>query len=281
MAGVQAVTRRAPQQLRPVRRRQLQRQQQPPRSATRLPLAQTNRRRQLPLVQCAAASESEFKGFGGQQSPAAKLNVDAVASALKGCNIYLVGMMGSGKSTVGEALSKKLGYYYFDTDDLIEDVSGRSIPAIFKEDGEEAFRDLEQQILEQLCAFQRAVVSTGGGMVLRRANWGHMRHGVTVWLNPSVEVLTERLSSSERQGRPLLADAEDAEETAAKVQTMFTQREGFYKEADAQVQVLSSDDPERVADKVLVQVEKLLREALVQQKVAEATNAVNDTFGSS
>lgn len=61
---------------------------------------------------------------------------------------------------MGEALSKKLGYYYFDTDQLIEDVAGRSIPAIFAEDGEESFRDLEQQIMEQMCAFTRAVVST-------------------------------------------------------------------------------------------------------------------------
>ena len=63
------------------------------------------------------------------------------------------------------------------------------------------------------------------------------------------------------------------------LQTMFTDREGFYKEADAQVQVLKSDDPERVAEKVLVEVEKLLRDMVTQQKVAEATNAVNDTFG--
>ena len=62
-------------------------------------------------------------------------------------------------------------------------------------------------------------------------------------------------------------------------QSMFTDREGFYKEADAEVQVLKSDDPERAADKVLVEVEKLLRDMVAQQKVAEASNAVNDTFG--
>ena len=55
-------------------------------------------------------------------------------------------------------------------------------------------------------------------MVLRRANWGHMRHGVTVWLNPSVELLAERLSTKERAGRPLLADAETEDDTLAKVQ---------------------------------------------------------------
>jgi shikimate kinase len=112
---------------------------------------------------------------------------------LRGVNLYLVGMMGAGKSTVGQAVAKRLGYRFLDTDMLIESVAQRPISDIFATDGEAAFRDLETAVLEQVVAYTRSVVATGGGMVLRRENWGHLRHGVVVWLDVPLAVLTQRL----------------------------------------------------------------------------------------
>jgi shikimate kinase len=81
-------------------------------------------------------------------------------------------MMGAGKSTVGQAVAKRLGYRFLDTDMLIESVAQRPISDIFATDGEAAFRELETAVLEQVVAYTRSVVATGGGMVLRRENGG-------------------------------------------------------------------------------------------------------------
>ena len=89
---------------------------------------------------------------------------------LNGTNIFLIGMMGAGKSTVGKLLAQKLGYNFLDTDPLIEKCAGKSIPEIFAKDGEETFRDLEQQVLSQVSAYTRLVVATGGGIVMRSLN---------------------------------------------------------------------------------------------------------------
>ena len=69
---------------------------------------------------------------------------------LQGLNIYLIGMMGTGKTTVGKLLAQKLGYRFFDTDELIEAVAGKKISTIFAEEGEESFRDLESKVLNEV-----------------------------------------------------------------------------------------------------------------------------------
>ena len=84
---------------------------------------------------------------------------------LQGTNLYLVGMMGSGKSTVGPLLAKALGYRFLDADAVISQAAGCSIPEIFERDGEEGFRRLERQVLQQLSQWHSLVVATGGGIV--------------------------------------------------------------------------------------------------------------------
>lgn len=81
-------------------------------------------------------------------------------------NIFLIGMMGAGKSTVGKLLAQKINYNFLDTDPLIEQCVGKSIPEIFTNDSENTFRDLEQQVLAQVSAHTRLVVATGGGIVM-------------------------------------------------------------------------------------------------------------------
>ncbi len=86
-----------------------------------------------------------------------------LALRLKGLNLYLVGRMGAGKSAVGKPLARALGYRFLDADATLEQTTGRSIPAIFAEAGEEEFRAMETAVLDQLAAWHSLVVATGGG----------------------------------------------------------------------------------------------------------------------
>ena len=91
-----------------------------------------------------------------------------LAEALQNVNLYLIGMMGSGKTSVGELVSRQLGSYTFlDTDATLEAATKRTVADIFEKDGEAAFRELEGSIMEQVAAYVRLVVATGGGVVTR------------------------------------------------------------------------------------------------------------------
>ena len=128
---------------------------------------------------------------------------------LQGTNLYLVGMMGCGKSTVGPLLAKALGYRFLDADAVISQAAGCSIPEIFARDGEEGFRRLERQVLQQLSQWHSLVVATGGGIVTVPANWGELRQGVVIWLDVAEDELLRRLQA-DPGGRPLLAGDDPA-----------------------------------------------------------------------
>ena len=81
---------------------------------------------------------------------------------LRGLNVYLIGMMGSGKTTVGKLLAEKLHYRFLDTDSIIEKVSQKTINQIFAEEGEASFRQLESDVLKEVSAYIRTVIATGG-----------------------------------------------------------------------------------------------------------------------
>ncbi|KAG7675175.1 putative Shikimate kinase [Nannochloris sp. 'desiccata'] len=136
-----------------------------------------------------------------------KIEAAAVTAqeGLGGTSLYLVGMMGSGKSTVGKLVSQALGYCYFDTDALIEQLAGKTIPEIFAEDGEEDFRAIETQVLMELAPFRDCIVSTGGGAVTKSENWGYMQGGISVWLNGAPSLLAHRVIRDGTENRPLLA----------------------------------------------------------------------------
>jgi shikimate kinase len=177
---------------------------------------------------------------------------------LKGCNLYLVGMMGSGKTTVAQILAPQLEYRYFDTDRLIEQVAGQSIPDIFAESGEAAFRELETKVLSELCAYTRLVVATGGGIILNRQNWSYLQHGVVVWLDVPVEQLYQRLEGDTT--RPLLRDPDPM----AKLRSLLDQRQSLYSQADVRVIVGPEDTPEQIATGVLSEIAKILKHRVNQ-----------------
>ena len=120
-------------------------------------------------------------------------------------NIVLVGFMGSGKSSIGRELHQSIGYQLIDTDHIIEDQTGKSIPEIFAQEGEDAFRDMETSLLDDLVLQQtsRRIISTGGGMANRAENRLLLRKlGFVVWLKCSPEKIHQRTSKS--KNRPLL-----------------------------------------------------------------------------
>lgn len=175
-------------------------------------------------------------------------------SKLKGVNLYLIGMMGCGKTTVGKVLAQGVGYQFLDTDQLVEQVSGQTIPEIFTEQGEKGFRDLEAEVLAQVSPFPRLVVATGGGIVLRRLNWSYLHHGVVIWLDAATEVLLKRLRS-ERSRRPLLSTP-DPETT---LRHLLEQRRPLYAQADVHVSIQAGEGPTQVANRVWTLVERRLK----------------------
>jgi len=177
-----------------------------------------------------------------------------LAGRLAGLNVYLVGMMGAGKSAVGRPLAAALGYRFVDADAVLEAVAGRSIPEIFASDGEAGFRELETAVLDRIAGWHSLVVATGGGVVSRPVNWGHLQQGMVVWLDAAEEVLLQRLAADPTP-RPLLAAADPAE----RLRALLTQRRPLYAQADLKVEQ-SDEPPEVVAQKVLEGLPGILRE---------------------
>ena len=121
-------------------------------------------------------------------------------------NIFLIGMMGSGKSTIAKLLSKKLSMQYFDTDDEIEKIMGMSIQKIFNEYGEDRFRLIESSFFNEMAKVNIAIYATGGGIVESKNNKETLKKkGVTIFLDCSIKELKRRLVN-ESHNRPLLKD---------------------------------------------------------------------------
>lgn len=119
--------------------------------------------------------------------------------------IYLIGLPGSGKSTIGRILAHQLNYSYFDMDEAICLQEQKTIEEIFSSKGENYFRELEQHILKESFERTNTIVSTGGGAPCFFNNMQEMKtHGLTIYINPGVEELTNRLISQGRENRPLL-----------------------------------------------------------------------------
>src|SRR5262245_48848374 len=120
-----------------------------------------------------------------------------------GTSIVLIGMMGAGKSSVGTCLQRRTALPLFDTDDIVASTFGLAIPEVFSKHGDHKFREAETQALRELSERKRAIIVTGGGIVLRRENREILeRLGVTIWLDANEETLFERASRS--GNRPLL-----------------------------------------------------------------------------
>ena len=173
---------------------------------------------------------------------------------LAGRSLYLVGMMGSGKTSTGRPLAERLGYGFVDADAVIEQAAGCSIPDIFDRDGEAGFRSLESQVLSAISQRHSLVVATGGGVVTQPENWGMLHSGIVIWLDVVPDLLLQRLNADSTV-RPLLQTADPE----AALNALLNERRPLYAEADLTV-VINDETPEAVADGILQLVPSLLKD---------------------
>lgn len=162
-------------------------------------------------------------------------------------NVILIGFMGCGKSTVGIRLSYRLRRVIEDTDKLVEKKEGKTISAIFKEQGEAAFREMETACLKELLLTkEERIISTGGGLPMRKENHELLRQlGVVVYLKISPECVWERLS--EDTTRPLL----QCEDPLARIKELLAQRAPVYEEAADIVVDVDGKNMEQVLAEIL------------------------------
>ncbi len=142
-------------------------------------------------------------------------------------NIALIGFMGTGKTAVGQLLAKKLDRKFIEMDWLIEQQAGRTIPDIFRDDGEIAFRELEIEATRKIAGEDHCVIACGGGIVLNKINIDRLREsGLIVYLTASPAAILKR-TSSEKGSRPLLA----VDNLARTISELIKFRKPFYERA--------------------------------------------------
>ncbi|HEY5646546.1 MAG TPA: shikimate kinase AroK [Pseudomonadales bacterium] len=166
-------------------------------------------------------------------------------------NIFLVGLMAVGKSTVGRLLAQQLGYAFYDSDHVIEERAGADIAWIFDVEGEAGFRERESQVLDELTAKEGVVVATGGGAVLRAQNRQMLgSRGCVVHLHSPLERLLERVQKDRK--RPLLQN-DDAAGTLARLQR---EREPLYSEVADYRFVTDQQSPKSLVRSIIEQLRK-------------------------
>jgi shikimate kinase len=139
--------------------------------------------------------------------------------------VLLVGLPGSGKSTVGRQLARRLNLPFTDSDTVIEQRLGCSIRSFFEREGEDAFRDVEEQVIAELCTREDGVIATGGGAVLRAANRDRLRAaGHVVYLRSTPEDVFRRVKHD--RNRPLL----QVDDPMKRLRELYAQRDPLYRE---------------------------------------------------
>ena len=148
--------------------------------------------------------------------------------------VFLIGYMGSGKTTLGEVLARQMGMRYIDLDELIEARQGMPVVKIFDEMGENRFRELETEALQEVAAMTDVIIGTGGGTPCHGDNMALMNQaGITVWLTTSPERITARLLPEEKSKRPRILHLPD-EAVLPMVEAELQARTPFYSQAQLQ-----------------------------------------------
>ena len=161
-------------------------------------------------------------------------------------NVFLIGLMGAGKSTVGRLLARRLGKTFIDTDHEIEKRNGVTIPLIFEIEGEDGFRKREQEVLADLAQEPDVVLSTGGGIVLRPENREVLRNqGFVVYLSARPELLAERTRHD--KSRPLLNVADPL----ARLRELHAIRDPLYREVAHAIVETGRGAPQQVVQAIV------------------------------
>jgi shikimate kinase len=165
-------------------------------------------------------------------------------------NIIFVGLPGSGKTTIGRQLARRLGVPFVDSDHVIEERLGCSIREYFAREGEEAFRDVEQAVLDDLSLHHHGVLSTGGGSVLREVNRRHLHErGHVVYLRTSPDDVFRRLRHD--TARPLL----QVDDPLTRLRTLYEARDALYREAAHFVLETGRPSVATLVNKLVMQLE--------------------------
>ena len=166
-------------------------------------------------------------------------------------NIFLIGLMGSGKTTIGKLLSKKLDKVFFDSDQVIEEELGVKVPLIFEYEGESGFRDRESKVLKDLVVKKNIILSTGGGVILSSKNRELLSsNGIVIYLKADYENLAKRMEND--KSRPLLQGTE----IISNLKRLFKIRDPLYSSiADYEI---------NTKNKKAYQIEKEIRMLIVK-----------------
>ncbi|HKJ47353.1 MAG TPA: shikimate kinase [Balneolales bacterium] len=168
--------------------------------------------------------------------------------------IYLCGFMGSGKSTIGRILARMKKVPFYDLDEIIETNEKNEITNIFKEKGEEHFRNLEKKYLESFDTGQPAVLALGGGTVCNEINLRFVKSsGVLIFLKPTVDIISKRLSDD--KSRPMLRDEHghirNEEELTSFITNLYTKRLIWYEQAHYIIKINKVVEPSAIASRIL------------------------------
>ena len=177
---------------------------------------------------------------------------ETLKEKLGGRNIFLIGMMGSGKSQTGPVLAKMINYAFVDTDDVIEKASKQSISSIFEKDGEKVFRDVEKKVLKEISQHHSLVIATGGGLVTLPENWGILHQGIVIWLDLDLKRSIQRLESDKKK-RPLLI----GDDLAENFSQIYESRKPIYLESDLRIEV-EDQSPYEVATMIAEHLPSIL-----------------------
>ncbi len=167
-------------------------------------------------------------------------------------SIALIGFMGTGKTAVGKTLAEKLDREFVEMDSLVEQKAGKTVPEIFEQDGEVAFRELEIGVTKEIAERKKAVIACGGGVVLNKINIDRLRKKcIIVYLTASPRVILKRTSSDENE-RPLLRAANKA----GHIQELLRFRKPFYERA-ADIRIDTSQrDINSVVEQIIIKLKE-------------------------
>lgn len=166
-------------------------------------------------------------------------------------NIVLTGFMGTGKTAVGKELSRLLNMKLIDLDTEIEKAENMTINEIFKQFGEPRFREIETDMVKKLSEYQKSIISTGGGVVLRQENMDILRKkGIIICLKAKPETILKRTSNN--TGRPLL----QVENPIERIKELLNFREPFYEKADI---IIDTEDktPLQIAEEIIDKIKSM------------------------
>lgn len=162
--------------------------------------------------------------------------------------IFLIGYMGSGKTTLGKKLSEQMKMSFVDLDLFIEQRQFKTVAQIFEERGESEFRKMEQQALREVCEFEDTIISTGGGVPCFFDNMELMnKQGLTIYLKVTPQKLVENLKTAKRARRPLIKDKSDAE-LLLFIEENLEKRNPFYSQAKLIID--PDEDIEKIVEKI-------------------------------